>query len=116
MEEKAILGVPWTVLSFGANKVVTAGTTLVLARLLVPSDFGIVAITQIVLSFLFWFGGLSFASTVVLRQDLDRRGLGTALTLMLASGVAVTVIADAAAPAIAAVFSNAKVEGALFVL
>src|ERR1019366_1279805 len=100
MEEKAILGVPWTVVSFGANKVIGTLTTLVLARLLSPGDFGVIAIALMVVSFLYWFGGLSFASAIVLRQDLDEVDLGTALTLMLVSGLLATAVAAALASAV----------------
>jgi O-antigen/teichoic acid export membrane protein len=48
MEKKAILGVPWTVGSYAANKLLTTATTLVLAHLLSPSDFGVIAIALMV--------------------------------------------------------------------
>ncbi len=44
MEQRAIRGIPWTLLSYAANRVVTVLTTLVLARLLVPADFGLFAL------------------------------------------------------------------------
>ena len=50
MEEKAILGVPWTVVSFGANTVITTVTTLLLARLLSPNDFCVIAVALMVVS------------------------------------------------------------------
>ena len=116
VEEKAILGVPWTVVSFGANKVITTLTTLVLARLLSPDDFGVIAVALMVVSFLYWFGGLSFANTIVLRQELDARGLGTALTIMLVTGAVATVLAAAASPAVAALFSNPQVTDVLLAM
>jgi O-antigen/teichoic acid export membrane protein len=116
VERKAILGVPWTVVSFAANKSISTLTTLVLARLLSPSDFGVIAIALMVVNFLFWFGGLSFAGTLVVRQDLDLRGQGTTLTLMLGSGLAAAAIAAALSPVIAAAFGNAHVTGVLLAL
>src|SRR5437588_9840033 len=113
MEQKAILGVPWTVVSFATNKLITTVTTLVLVHLLAPSDFGLIAFAMVAINLLFWFGGLSFASTLIVRQDLDQRGQGTALTLMLASGVAAAAAAGGASPAIAAAFGNARVTGVL---
>src|SRR5579875_3181302 len=116
MERKAILGVPWTVISFAANKGVTTATTLVLARLLAPADFGVMAVAGMVVNFLYWFGGLSFAGTVVVRQDLDARGLGTTLTLMLGSGLVVALIAAGASPLVAAAFGTGRVTGVLIAL
>jgi lipopolysaccharide exporter len=116
MEEKAILGVPWTVGSYAANKILTTTATLVLAHLLSPSDFGLIAIALIVVNFLFWFGGLGFANTVIVRQDLDERGQRTVFSLMLLSGLAVAVIAAAASPLVADAFSNSRVTGVLLVM
>jgi PST family polysaccharide transporter len=116
VEEKAILGVPWTVVSFAANKVITTLTTLVLAHLLSPDDFGVIAVALMVVSFLYWFGGLSFANTIVLRQDLDALGLGTALTIMLATGALATVVAAVLSPTVASLFGNPRVTDVLLVM
>ena len=93
MEQKAVLGVPWTVVSFASNKLLTTATTLVLVHLLAPSDFGLIALAMIVINLLFWFGGLGFANALIVRQDLDIRGQGTAFTLMLGSGIAAAGVA-----------------------
>jgi PST family polysaccharide transporter len=116
MEKKAILGVPWTVGSYAANKILTTVTTLVLAHLLSPSDFGLIAIALMVVNFLFWFGGLGFASTVIVRQDLDQRGQRTVLSLMLLSGLAVAVIAAGVSPLVADAFSNSRITGVLLAM
>ena len=50
MERKALLGIPWTLLAYVSKRLVTLGTTLVLARLLVPSDFGLVAFASLAIS------------------------------------------------------------------
>jgi len=116
MEEKAILGVPWTVVSFAVNKSVSTLATLVLAHLLLPSDFGLITIALIVVSFLYWFGGLSIGSAIVVRQELDTRGMGTALTLTIASGVAVAAIAAGLSPVIGDAFATPRVTGILLAL
>ena len=44
MEEKAIRGIPWTFLTLAGSRLVQILGMVVLARLLVPSDFGLVAL------------------------------------------------------------------------
>jgi len=44
MEEKAIRGVPWTFLAYAVNKGIRILSLMLLARLLAPSDFGLVAL------------------------------------------------------------------------
>lgn len=110
MEEKAIRGVPWTVVSYSSTKLVTVLTMLVLAHLLPPADFGLMAFAQITISFLNWFAGLSFSGAVIVRQDLDERGRGTILTITMVSAVASALLAVALAPALAQLFKAPRVE------
>jgi PST family polysaccharide transporter len=92
MEGKAVSGVRWTMLTYGASKVVTLGATVVLARLLVPADFGVVILAFVAINVVGSFGDLGLGAALVVRTDLDRRGLGTVLTLLLASGIVLAVL------------------------
>jgi PST family polysaccharide transporter len=116
MQDKAIRGVPWTLLSYSGGKAISILTTLVLARLVAPEDFGLLALATLATNFLNWIADMGFSGTVVLRQDLDRRGLGTLLTLMTATGVVAGLIAVAFAPVAAVVFSSPRLTGVLAVI
>src|SRR6185503_8748161 len=98
LEDKAVRGVVSTVLMFASNKVITFGTTLVLARILTPSDFGIVALASVTI------GVLALGGTLVVRKHLDDRVSGTIFTLMLAMGALTAVLIAATAPLAAAIF------------
>ena len=41
MEERAVRGIPWTILAFASSRAISLLTAFVLARLLTPSDFGV---------------------------------------------------------------------------
>jgi lipopolysaccharide exporter len=116
MQEKAIRGVPWTLLSYAGSKTISILATLALARLVAPADFGLLALATLATNFLNWVADMGFSGTVVLRQDLDRRGLGTLLTLMTITGVMAGLIAIAIAPLAAIVFSTPQLTGVLVVL
>jgi O-antigen/teichoic acid export membrane protein len=105
VQDKAIRGVPWTLLSYSGSKVISVVTTLVLARLVAPSEFGLLALATLAVSFLNWIADMGFSGTVVLRHDLDARGKGTLLTMMAISGVVAGLIAVAVAPLAARVFN-----------
>jgi PST family polysaccharide transporter len=113
MEERAIRGVPWTFLSYAGSKALGVVTTLVLAHLLAPADFGVLTLALLTTSFLYWIGDLGFAGTLVLRQDLDRRGQGTLFTLMMGSSVVAALIALALSPAAGSVFREPRLTGVL---
>ena len=116
MEDKAIRGVPWSLLSFGANRVVTLLTTLVLARLLVPEDFGVFALAVLFVAVFTLLGELGLGSAMVLRQDLDDRARGTVLTLMLSVSALLAVVVLAGAPLAAELFDEPRLTGPLRVL
>jgi lipopolysaccharide exporter len=98
MEDRALKGVPWTLLTFGAGKVITLITTVALARLLEPKDFGIMALALLAYGFLGILRDLGLGAAVILRQDYDDVALGTVLTLMLLTSIAVTAFVAATAP------------------
>jgi PST family polysaccharide transporter len=116
LEEKAIRGVSWAVLEYGSTKVVTVVSTFVLARLLVPSDFGLVAAAWLVVGMLMLFGDFGLGSVMALRQDLGSRALGTVFSLMLATSVAVAALIVAAAPLGAEVLEEPRLTGIVDVL
>ena len=116
LESKALRGMPWTIMSYGANKLITVGTTVVLARLLVPADFGLFALALLATNGLSMFNDLGLGGTLVLRQDLDRRAQGTVLTVMMATAATLAVLLAAASPLIARAFGEPRLEEILLAL
>jgi PST family polysaccharide transporter len=116
VERKAILGIPWTLLAYVSKRLVTLGTTVVLARLLVPSDFGLVAFASLLISFATHSLNLGLGPGLILRTDLDERGQGTALSLMLATNLGAAATLMALSPLTALVFSDDRIVPVLIVL
>jgi PST family polysaccharide transporter len=88
----------------------------VLARLLSPSDFGVVAMTMGVLSVGIVFRDLGLASATIQRQDLTNSQVNTLFWVNLGFGAAATLLFWAAAPLVAAFFSDARLVGVTHVL
>src|SRR3954447_10839796 len=93
MDEKAVRGVRWTTLQVASNKVVAFGTTIVLARLLVPSDLGLLAIAALAVGTLGLVNDLGLWGALVLRRDFDRQAQGTVFTMMIVSRTVLCAIA-----------------------
>lgn len=93
----------WALLSFGSNKAVVFVTTLILARLLVPADFGLVAGGLALLAYLEVALDLGVGSTLVYEQEVGiTRRVQTAFTINLVVATALTGLTMLSAPAIAA--------------
>ena len=88
MDERVLLGVRWTVLGTGAIRLGSLLTTLVLARLLVPDEFGVFAFASLLVAGVLLFGTLGLGNAVIVRQDLGREQLRTALSLKLVTYLA----------------------------
>ena len=77
------------------------GATLVLARLLLPSDFGLVGMVAAITGFLALFNDLGLATVTVQREDLEPRDVSALFWLNTLLGAALSLLTFAVAPLIA---------------
>jgi O-antigen/teichoic acid export membrane protein len=110
MEEKAIRGIPWTFLTLAGSRLVQIAGIVVLARLLVPEDFGLVALALTISIFLGLVASLGLGGVFVVEQDLDEREKGTYLTMFLLMGAAFAVVMAALSPLAARVFDEPQLD------
>lgn len=82
-----------------------------LAWLLVPSDFGVIALASTATTLLNYVRDLGLANTIILRHDLTKRAQGTVLTLVIVMSFTLGLIGFALAPAIAALFREDELTG-----
>jgi O-antigen/teichoic acid export membrane protein len=116
MEETAVRGVPWALVTYATTRLTTVVTTVVLAHLLAPADFGILALALVATGAFSALGELGLGSTLVLRQDFDRRAQATVLSMMLITGTVAAAVLAGAAPLMADVFGEPRLSGVLAVL
>ena len=116
MGDEVKRGVPWTLISYGGSKLISVLTTVVLARILVPSDFGLLALATIATNFLYWVADSGLSGAAVVRRDLGTRELGTMLTLVTLTGVGAAVIAIALSPLADLAFNDTRVAPVLIAI
>jgi PST family polysaccharide transporter len=105
-----------TVLAMAVTQAFRLVIIAALARLLSPSDFGVVAMTMGVLSVGIVFRDLGLASATVQREDLTNSQVNTLFWINLGFGAAATLLFWAAAPLVAAFFDDARLVGVTHVL
>ena len=113
--EETLSAAGWTLLSFAATKVLTVGATVVLARLLEPSDFGVVALAALILAPVTAVSELGLRGSIVL-VERDPATLAASLTLLLAAGVLGVLAIVALAAPIADLFDSHALKGVLLAL
>lgn len=106
-------GMAWTATFRVVTQVINTGSQVVLARLLLPSDYGLVALTGVFLTFAGMLTQLGLAAAVVQARHVTERLLATAFWLNVLSGVAVTGALVAAAPLIADFYGDERVTNLL---
>jgi lipopolysaccharide exporter len=104
---------PWSLGGIAISRALTLLTTVILARLLTPEDFGVVALAMLALTVVNVFSDVGLTSVLVVRQDFDRRAQGTVLTMLLVSGAFFSAVLFALAPVAADVFDASRLTDVL---
>jgi lipopolysaccharide exporter len=108
-------GAAWMILIKLSERLLGLMNTMVLARLLVPEDFGLVALAASMWAFLEVLGSFSFDLALIHNQEAEREHYDTAWTLGVLYGVFAALALAALAHPASLYFSNAKLEGVLYV-
>jgi O-antigen/teichoic acid export membrane protein len=106
--QRVATGAAWTVSFRLADRVLGVASTLVLARLLTPADFGLVAMASVMLAFLEVLTATDFGSAIIQNPTATRDHYDTAFTLSLLFGVSATSIMALSAVPLAHFFSEPR--------
>ncbi|MBH8551090.1 lipopolysaccharide biosynthesis protein [Nostocaceae cyanobacterium CENA357] len=97
LQQKTVKGLIWSALDSWGRQVISLGVFFILARLLGPEAFGLVALSSVFLAFLQVFLDQGFSTAIVQRQKLDAEHLDTAFWITLGISLILTVSSVACA-------------------
>jgi O-antigen/teichoic acid export membrane protein len=106
-------GVIWRSGSQIVGQLVAWTATFLVIRLLDPADYGLVAMTGVVLTFLDLFKGWGFASALVREERTDSRRIGQAFAMLIVLNGTLGALQFAAAPLAAHYFHQPMVADLL---
>ncbi len=116
LKRRMASGAAWLVLFRLSDRGIGLVSTLILARLLVPADFGLVAMGTSILAALELMGAFSFDIALIQNQRADRRHYDTAWTFAVMFGlINAAGMCILAVPA-AGFFGEPRVEGLMYAL
>jgi O-antigen/teichoic acid export membrane protein len=92
LRKSAISGLKWSALSLVGRRGLSILTTIILARLLAPSDFGLVAMAAVVIGFIELFQDLGTAAAVIQRKDPSQALLASMFWLNAGFGLATMAV------------------------
>ena len=104
LRAKAINGVMWSATQTWGVRVISFLVMIVLARLIVPQAFGLVAFVTVFIAFAQIFVDQGFSDAIVQFSQLSREHLDTAFWISVLSGGLITIASFFASEAIASLF------------
>uniref|UniRef100_UPI0028C4C049 lipopolysaccharide biosynthesis protein n=1 Tax=Accumulibacter sp. TaxID=2053492 RepID=UPI0028C4C049 len=112
---RVISGVAWQFGLSAFRVALTVASTAILARLLTPTDYGLVAMTTLVVEVGALLANLGFGAILVQKQRLNRLDLDTAFWVSLGIGVVLVLFVGLASYPAAMVFDQPTIVGMLWV-
>jgi lipopolysaccharide exporter len=109
LSSEAVRGTFWSYLAFASGKLLNFVTTLILAYLLVPEQFGLVGYCTIAIQYLDILNTAGINSALVARKEKLAEAANAAFIINVVMGIVSFGIAWLAAPLIAKYFQSAQV-------
>jgi len=109
LARKTLNGLKWSYLFTVINVVAQLGLTIVLARLLSPKDYGLVAMGNVVLRFGSYFAQMGIGQSLIQKNEVDKRSVFTAYTLTMLLSLFFYLVIFFLAPLSQYIFPNPQV-------
>src|SRR5674476_670553 len=108
LELRTVRGIGWTATSRVAQLLMSILISAILARLLTPSDFGLIAMVLVFSNFVAIFSGVGLPSAIVQKQEVSDEALSSTFWISVGVGALLTFALAVAAPLIAAFYSQPR--------
>lgn len=116
LRQRATAGVFWVGLSAAANSLFAMLIKYVLVRMLLPAQFGLVAMAGLAIDLLQMFREMGFSSALIYRKGDVHKAADTMFTTVMVIAVLLFVLAFLCAPLVAAFFRAPELTAVLRVL
>lgn len=100
----------------GSQFLLHACSTLVLARLLDPSDFGLIAMVTAITGFAMMFGNLGLSTAAVQKAEINHHQVSTLFWINVGLGVLIAAVVISLAPAVAWFYGDPRLTPVTMVL
>lgn len=114
IHRKILVGSLWAVGMRWSIRLIGMASVVVLARVLRPEDFGIMAMAMLLVGALATFGELGVGSMVIRELEVSRSDLDTAWTLKLLQGLCIAALVALLAPLAAGHFHEPRVTPVVY--
>src|SRR5579863_5568785 len=116
LKRKSVRGGVWTVTSQGTQFVLQSTATIVLARLLTPSDFGLVAMVTAITTLGQAFADFGLSEATIQQPEITHEQVSNLFWINVAIGTLLTSLAAALAPVLAWFYREPRLQSITLVL
>ncbi|MBF0571957.1 MAG: MOP flippase family protein [Candidatus Omnitrophica bacterium] len=116
LKEKTFNGLFWSFLSQGGKQLSQFIITVILARLLNPNDFGLMAMATVFTNFVTIFSEMGISSALIQKQDTHDRHFYSAFWLNIIVGILLTLVFIVVSPLIAWFYKRPELKPILIVV
>lgn len=110
LKQQMMSGVIYTAIAKYSGIVISLAVMAVLARLLTPDDFGIVAIATVFIAFFELFTNIGFSSAIIQNKELTARDLSNIYSFTLWMGLGLSMLFFASSWGIASYYGNSTLR------
>jgi len=114
LKAQAVSGAKWSGLSTGIVTALHFITLALLARLLSPSDFGLMGMIMVVIGFARVFMDMGISNAIVYRQNITKEELSSLYWLNILAGITVFFIISASAPVIVSFYNEPQLNDLVY--
>lgn len=101
LKKRSLRGGAVTLTSRGLSLLINIGSTMVLARLLTPQDFGMISMVAAITGFAGIFSDLGLSTATIQRPDTNQKQVSNLFWINVGLGAVITIIVAAISPVVA---------------
>ena len=116
LKQKTASGLKWSTLSTVIVNILSIGKLAIIARILEPSDFGLMAIAMVVIGFSKVFIDVGISNAIIYKQEITHTQLSSLYWVNIIAGVILFGIIVIVAPLVGLFYNEPKVINIIFLV
>jgi len=109
LTSKTLHGLKWSYTGTIINSILQIGFTVIMARLLEPTDFGLMAMAGVILRFGTYFAQMGVGSALIQKKEVSDEDVRASFTSAFLLGMLFTIVVCLCAPLATYIFDNEKI-------
>ena len=116
LKQRSVRGGAVTIIAQASKFILKFGSTIVLARLLSPEDYGLIGMATVVIGFVEYFKDLGLSAATIQRREINHQQISTLFWINLGVSCLVALMVALLAPAIASFYQEPRLSAIVLAL